>query len=197
MPTAVFGLLCLGSLWARRPLIYRFAIEFIGPDTPKGREFESLWQYHGFRHAFRLLHRGLGRRVPGRGGGPGHHRRDDLDRHRADRLQGHALRRRRRPRRLDDRATAATPGGKASGSPPKPRPKPSAAAGPSRRRPSTPERRRPRRTSSGSRTELGPNPLGVVRPVVRRQHVVAEIVRRVPPRRMDVGAVSPACCRAR
>jgi hypothetical protein len=55
VPTAVFGLLCLGSLWARRPLIYRFAIEFIGPNTPKGREFESLWQYHGFRHTFRLF----------------------------------------------------------------------------------------------------------------------------------------------
>ena len=54
VPTAVFGLLCLGSLWGRRPLIYRFAIEFIGPDTPKGRNFESLWQYPGFRHAFRL-----------------------------------------------------------------------------------------------------------------------------------------------
>jgi hypothetical protein len=54
VPTAVFGLLCLGSLWARRPLIYRFAVEFIGADTPKGREFESLWQYPGFRHAFRL-----------------------------------------------------------------------------------------------------------------------------------------------
>jgi hypothetical protein len=54
VPTAVFGLLCLGSLWGRRPLIYRFAVEFIGPDTPKGREFESLWQYPGFRHAFRL-----------------------------------------------------------------------------------------------------------------------------------------------
>src|SRR5947208_12795255 len=54
VPTAVFGLLCLGSLWARRPLIYRFAVEFIGADTPKGREFESLWQYEGFRHAFRL-----------------------------------------------------------------------------------------------------------------------------------------------
>jgi hypothetical protein len=54
VPTAVFGLLCLGSLWARRPLIYRFAVEFIGADTSKGREFESLWQYPGFRHAFRL-----------------------------------------------------------------------------------------------------------------------------------------------
>jgi hypothetical protein len=54
VPTAVFGLLCLGSLWARRPLIYRFAIEFIGAGTAKGREFQSLWQYAGFRHAFRL-----------------------------------------------------------------------------------------------------------------------------------------------
>ena len=48
VPTAVFGLLCLGSLWARRPLIYRFAIEFIGAETPKGRDFESLWQYPAF-----------------------------------------------------------------------------------------------------------------------------------------------------
>jgi hypothetical protein len=55
VPTAVFGVLCLASLWSRRPLIYRFALEFIGQDTPRGREFESLWQYHGFRHAFRLF----------------------------------------------------------------------------------------------------------------------------------------------
>jgi hypothetical protein len=58
VPTAVFGLLCLGSLWSRwsrRPLIYRFALEFIGEDTPRGLEFESNWRYHGFRHAFRLF----------------------------------------------------------------------------------------------------------------------------------------------
>jgi hypothetical protein len=55
VPTAVFGVLCLASLWSRRPLIYRFALEFIGQDTPRGREFESLWQYYGFRHAFRLF----------------------------------------------------------------------------------------------------------------------------------------------
>jgi hypothetical protein len=54
VPTAVFGLLCLASLWSRRPLIYRFALEFIGADTPKGREFEALWRYPGFRHVFRL-----------------------------------------------------------------------------------------------------------------------------------------------
>src|SRR5215471_3434804 len=55
VPTALFGLLCLGSLWARRPLIYRFALEFIGADTPRGRDFESRWDYPGFRHAFRLF----------------------------------------------------------------------------------------------------------------------------------------------
>ena len=55
VPTAVFGLLCLGSLWAHRPLIYRFAIEFMGADTPKGRDFEALWRYEGFRHTFRLF----------------------------------------------------------------------------------------------------------------------------------------------
>jgi hypothetical protein len=54
VPTAVFGLVCLGSLWAQRPLIYRFALEFMGPDTPKGRDFKSLWRYQGFRHVFRL-----------------------------------------------------------------------------------------------------------------------------------------------
>jgi hypothetical protein len=55
VPTAVFGLLCLGSLWSRRPLIFRFALEFMGADTPRGRDFEGLWRYHGFRHAFRLF----------------------------------------------------------------------------------------------------------------------------------------------
>ncbi len=55
VPTAVFGLLCLGSLRSRRPLIYRFALEFMGADTPRGRDFEGLWRYPGFRHAFRLF----------------------------------------------------------------------------------------------------------------------------------------------
>jgi hypothetical protein len=56
VPTAVFGLLCLGSLWSRRPLMYRFAIEFMGgEDSPRGREFESLWQYQEFRRVFRVI----------------------------------------------------------------------------------------------------------------------------------------------
>jgi len=55
VPTAVFGLLCLGSLWSHRPLIFRFALEFMGADTPRGRDFDGLWRYPGFRHAFRLF----------------------------------------------------------------------------------------------------------------------------------------------
>jgi hypothetical protein len=54
VPTAVFGAVCIGSLWTARPLMYRFAIEFIGADTPKGRDFADNWRYPGFRHAFRV-----------------------------------------------------------------------------------------------------------------------------------------------
>ncbi len=55
VPTGLFGLACLGSLWARRPLMFSFAIEFMGPDTAKGRELTGLWQYPGFRHVFRVM----------------------------------------------------------------------------------------------------------------------------------------------
>jgi hypothetical protein len=55
VPTAVFGLVCLGSLWSSRPLIFRFALEFMGAETAKGRDFDGRWQYEGFRHAFRLI----------------------------------------------------------------------------------------------------------------------------------------------
>jgi hypothetical protein len=54
VPTAVFGVLCLASLWSQRPLIYRFALEFMGEGTARGREFASLWQYDAFRRIFRL-----------------------------------------------------------------------------------------------------------------------------------------------
>ncbi|MDQ2894400.1 MAG: DUF2207 domain-containing protein [Actinomycetota bacterium] len=53
--TALFGLVCVGSLWTRRPLIFRFALEFTGPDTPKGRDFADRWRYSGFRRTFRVI----------------------------------------------------------------------------------------------------------------------------------------------
>lgn len=55
VPTAIFGLGCLGSLWTPRPLMYGFALEFTGPDTAQGREMISLWQYEKFRHIFRII----------------------------------------------------------------------------------------------------------------------------------------------
>jgi hypothetical protein len=54
VPTAVFGAVCLGSLWTRRPLMYRFAVEFIGAETSKGRDFADRWRYPDFRHAFKV-----------------------------------------------------------------------------------------------------------------------------------------------
>jgi intracellular septation protein A len=55
VPTAVFGVACLGSLWARHPLMFSFAREFTGPDTAKGQEMTRLWQYEGYRRVFRVI----------------------------------------------------------------------------------------------------------------------------------------------
>ena len=55
VPTAVFGLACLGSLRTRRPLMFSIALEFNGPDTGRGREFTSLWRHEEFRRLFRLI----------------------------------------------------------------------------------------------------------------------------------------------
>lgn len=55
VPTTMFALALLGSLLARRPLMFHFAYESMGRDTPKGRDFANRWQYPGFRHAFRVL----------------------------------------------------------------------------------------------------------------------------------------------
>jgi hypothetical protein len=54
-PTAVFGVACLGSLWARRPLMFGMALEFTGPGTAKGREMTRLWQYEGYRRVFATI----------------------------------------------------------------------------------------------------------------------------------------------
>jgi len=55
VPSLVFALACLGSLRAAKPLIYRFAVELIGPDTPKGRDVTGAWRYPGFRRAFQVI----------------------------------------------------------------------------------------------------------------------------------------------
>jgi len=53
--TGVFGLLCLGSLATDEPLMYRFALQFIGPDSEQGREFVELRQYKEFRQTFVVM----------------------------------------------------------------------------------------------------------------------------------------------
>jgi hypothetical protein len=53
--TGVFGLICLGSLATDKPMMYRFAIEFMGPDTDRGRELAGLRQYQEFRRAFVVI----------------------------------------------------------------------------------------------------------------------------------------------
>jgi hypothetical protein len=53
--TGVFGLMCLGSLATPRPLMFRLSHEFIGPDSPQGREFTALWQHAEFRRLFRVI----------------------------------------------------------------------------------------------------------------------------------------------
>ena len=54
--TGVFGLVCLGSLAAPRPLMFHFALETSGGlDSPRGRELADLWQYQGFRRHFAVL----------------------------------------------------------------------------------------------------------------------------------------------
>jgi intracellular septation protein A len=55
VPTAVFGVSCLGSLWTQRPLMFRIPLEFIGPDTAKGREMTALWCHEGYRRIMRTI----------------------------------------------------------------------------------------------------------------------------------------------
>jgi len=55
VPSLVFALGCLLSLRLRRPLIYRLAVELLGPDTPKGRDVTAAWRYPGFRRAFQVI----------------------------------------------------------------------------------------------------------------------------------------------
>jgi hypothetical protein len=55
VPTAVFGLACVGSLRAPKPLLFRFAHEFVGPDSVKGREMTRLLAYPGYVRAYRVV----------------------------------------------------------------------------------------------------------------------------------------------
>jgi hypothetical protein len=55
VPSIVFALACLFSVRLRQPLIYRLALELLGPDTKKGRDVAGAWRYPGFRRAFQVI----------------------------------------------------------------------------------------------------------------------------------------------
>jgi hypothetical protein len=55
VPSLAFSIACLASLRMRQPLIYRIALEFLGPDTKKGREITDAWRSPVFRRAFRTI----------------------------------------------------------------------------------------------------------------------------------------------
>lgn len=55
VPTAALGLACFGSFLTARPLMFRVALQFMGPDSEQGRGFASAWQYRAFRHAFTVI----------------------------------------------------------------------------------------------------------------------------------------------
>jgi hypothetical protein len=55
VPSAVFALGCLFSLRLRQPLIFRLAVELLGPGTRKGRDVAAAWRYPVFRRAFRTI----------------------------------------------------------------------------------------------------------------------------------------------
>jgi hypothetical protein len=55
VPSVVFALGCLLSLRWRKPLIFRLAVELLGPDTAKGRDVTGAWRYPVFRRAFAVI----------------------------------------------------------------------------------------------------------------------------------------------
>jgi hypothetical protein len=55
VPTAVFGVWCLVSLWLSRPLLYRLTVEPAGQDTRRGRALAASWNFAEFRHFFRVV----------------------------------------------------------------------------------------------------------------------------------------------
>ena len=60
VPSVVFALACLFSVRLRRPLIYRLAVEILGPGTPKGREVTAAWRYPVFRRGRITVAWGIG-----------------------------------------------------------------------------------------------------------------------------------------
>lgn len=55
VPTVAFGAICLTSLLAHRPLIYRFALEVLGETTALGRALEAHFALGRLRRSFQAM----------------------------------------------------------------------------------------------------------------------------------------------
>jgi hypothetical protein len=55
VPTAVLGLACFGSFLTSRPLMFRVALQFMGPESEEGRGFAIAWQFRAMRRAFTII----------------------------------------------------------------------------------------------------------------------------------------------
>src|SRR5690348_11874414 len=88
VPSAVFALGCLLSLRLRRPLIFRLAVELLGPDTRKGRDVTAAWRLPA---GVPDDHRGVGDRLSRRGRHPGRDRGHHVDGDRPGLLQADPL----------------------------------------------------------------------------------------------------------
>jgi intracellular septation protein A len=55
IPTAVFGLACLGSLPTARPLMYRIALQARGDSTAAGRDVQARWARPAAQRTFRTI----------------------------------------------------------------------------------------------------------------------------------------------
>jgi hypothetical protein len=55
VPSLVFAVACLISLRSAKPLIYRFAVQLLGPKSPKGRQLTDAWRFPVFRRAFGVI----------------------------------------------------------------------------------------------------------------------------------------------
>ena len=55
VPSLIFAVACLASLRTKEPPIYRIALEFVGPDSRRGREITSAWPSPVFKRAFRII----------------------------------------------------------------------------------------------------------------------------------------------
>jgi hypothetical protein len=49
------GATCFGSLVTSRPLMFRVALQLIGPESEQGRQFQLMWQHPRFRHGFSVI----------------------------------------------------------------------------------------------------------------------------------------------